>query len=47
MVIRCHFEIRDSRTQRTLNTISSGVIRTRDDIPPRLVKLYYSLEPCA
>lgn len=36
-----HFEIRDSRTQRTLNTISSGVIRTRDDIPPRLVKLYY------
>ncbi len=36
-----HFEIRDARTQRTLNTISSGVIRTRDQIPPRLVKLYY------
>lgn len=36
-----HFEIRDSRTQRTLNTISSGVIRTRDQIPPRLVKLHY------
>lgn len=36
-----HFEIRDSRTQRTLNTITSGVIRTRDDIPPRLMKLYY------
>lgn len=36
-----HFEIRDSRTQRTLNTISSGVIRTRDDLPPRLVRLYY------
>lgn len=36
-----HFEIRDSRTQRTLNTISAGVIRTRDNIPPRLVKLYY------
>lgn len=36
-----HFEIRDSRTQRTLNTIASGVIRTRDDLPPRLVRLYY------
>lgn len=36
-----HFEIRDSRTQRTLNTISSGVIRSRDQIPPLLVKLHY------
>lgn len=36
-----HFEIRENRTQRTLNLIAAGVIRNRDNIPPRLVRLYY------
>ncbi len=36
-----HYEIRDSRTQRTLNMIAQRVIRTRDDIPPRIARLHY------
>ncbi len=36
-----HFEIRNSHTQRTLNTIAAGVIRPKDHIPPYLVRLHY------
>lgn len=36
-----HFEIRENRTQRTLNLISAGVIPSRDNISPRMVRLYY------
>ena len=36
-----HFEIRDSRTQRTLNTIAQGVIKVRDTIPPIICGLHY------
>lgn len=36
-----HFEIRDSRTQRTLNTIAHGLIDVRDTIPPIICGLHY------
>lgn len=37
-----HFEIRNSRTQRTHNLIAAGVIRPDDDIPPYIVRLHYT-----
>lgn len=36
-----HFEIRESATQRTLNTIAAGVYRPKDQIPPYLFRLHY------
>lgn len=37
-----HFEIRDSRTSRTLNTIEQGVIRVQDTIAPIIRAVYYA-----
>lgn len=37
-----HFEIRDTRTGRTLNTIEQGVIKVQDTIPPLIRALYYA-----
>ncbi len=36
-----HFEVRDTRTQRTLNPVTSGIVRVPDDIAPTLVRLHY------
>lgn len=36
-----HFEVRDTPTQRTLNTVAAGIIRVPDDIAPLLVRLHY------
>ncbi|MBQ1253197.1 MAG: M23 family metallopeptidase [Alistipes sp.] len=36
-----HFEIRDTRTQRTLNIIAQGVIKPKDNISPYIMKLHY------
>ncbi|MEG1645594.1 MAG: M23 family metallopeptidase [Alistipes sp.] len=36
-----HFELRDTRTQRTLNTMAAGIITPNDNIPPQIVRLYY------
>lgn len=36
-----HFEIRDVRTQKTLNIIQQGVINPKDNIAPLMMKLHY------
>ncbi len=36
-----HYEIRETATQRTLNTVRLGIIRPKDDIAPRLLRLHY------
>lgn len=36
-----HFEVRDTPTQRTLNTIARGLLPVRDDIAPTIVRLHY------
>lgn len=36
-----HFELRDTPSQRTLNVVKQGVIRPKDDLPPRIVRLHY------
>lgn len=36
-----HFELRETATQRTLNTVRLGVIRPKDDLPPRIVRVHY------
>ena len=36
-----HFEIRDSRTQKTLNVIQQGVLKPKDNIAPLMMKLHY------
>ena len=36
-----HFEIRDNRTGRTLNTIAAGIIRPKDRIPPYIQRIHY------
>lgn len=35
-----HFEVRRTKDSRTLNPIANGWIRPKDDIPPRIVKLW-------
>ena len=36
-----HFELRDTPTQRTLNTVRQGVIRPKDTVPPLFVRVHY------
>lgn len=36
-----HYELRDTPTQRLYNPVREGVIRPDDDLPPRIVRLYY------
>ena len=36
-----HYEIRDLRTQKTLNIIAGGVVRPKDNIAPYIMKLHY------
>ena len=36
-----HFEIRDSRTGKTLNAIQQGVVHPKDDISPYIMKVHY------
>ena len=36
-----HFELREDATQRTLNTISQGMFKPKDDISPLIMKLHY------
>lgn len=36
-----HFEIRDTPTQQTLNTLSAGLFRPKDAIPPYIFRLHY------
>lgn len=36
-----HFELRDTPTQRTLNTVKQGVIRPKDNIAPSFVRVHY------
>lgn len=36
-----HFEIRDSRTGKTLNVIQQGVVHPKDDISPYIMKVHY------
>lgn len=36
-----HFELRETATQRTLNTVRLRVIRPKDDLPPRIVRVHY------
>ncbi len=36
-----HFEIRDNRSGQTLNTIASGIIRPKDNIPPYIQRIHY------
>lgn len=36
-----HFEIRDSKSQKTLNIISQGVVTPKDDISPYIMKVHY------
>lgn len=36
-----HFEIRDTRTQQTLNTIAAGLFPPKDAIPPYIFRLHY------
>ena len=40
-----HFEVRETATQRVLNPVSGGFIRTRDTIPPRILSVgYYEVD---
>ena len=36
-----HYEIRDTETQRLYNPVREGIIRPRDEYPPRIVRLHY------
>ena len=36
-----HFELRESATARTMNTMAMGIITPKDDIPPVIVRLHY------
>ena len=36
-----HFELRQSATARTMNTMAAGIIKPKDDIPPIIVRLHY------
>lgn len=36
-----HFEVRESDSQRTLNTIAAGMVTVKDDIPPLIMKIHY------
>lgn len=36
-----HYEVRDTRTQRTLNTVRLGLLPVRDNLPPRIVRVHY------
>lgn len=36
-----HFELRDTPTQRLYNVVREGVIRPKDDLPPRIMRLHY------
>ena len=36
-----HFELRQSATARTMNTMAAGIISPKDDIPPIIVRLHY------
>ena len=36
-----HFELRQTSTARTMNTIAMGIIEPKDDIPPVIVRLHY------
>lgn len=36
-----HFEVRETATQRTLNTIAAGLYRPKDHIPPYIFRLHY------
>ena len=36
-----HFELRQSATARTMNTMAMGIISPKDDIPPAIVRLHY------
>lgn len=36
-----HYEIRETATQRTLNTVRLGIVRPEDTLPPRILRLRY------
>ena len=36
-----HFEIRDAKTQKTINTISQRIYKPKDDISPLIMKIHY------
>ena len=36
-----HFELREDATQKTLNTISQGIFKPKDNIAPLIMKLHY------
>lgn len=36
-----HYEIRDTRTQKTLNVIAQGVLKPKDGIAPYIMKVHY------
>ena len=36
-----HYEIRETATQRTLNTVRLGIVRPKDDLPPTIVRIRY------
>lgn len=36
-----HFEIRDTKSQRTLNTVARGLFRPSDRIAPKILRLHY------
>lgn len=36
-----HFELRDTPTQRTLNTVAAGILPVKDNIPPYIVRIHY------
>ena len=36
-----HYEIRDTETQRLYNLVREGIIRPKDNLPPRIMRLHY------
>lgn len=36
-----HFEVRETASQRPVNVLARGYLKMKDDIPPRIVNLYY------
>ena len=36
-----HYEIRDTKTQRLYNLVREGIIRPKDNLPPRIMRLHY------
>lgn len=36
-----HFELRDTPTQRYLNPVKAGIIRPKDNLPPRIMRIHY------